>query len=84
MAALTDATFAWVDNAFFGIVSKQQQIEEFRSSGMTSMRDFINLSLERQVLGITIMLTVVGLLMGTIGAICAAERRHGRPQTCRA
>ena len=82
MAALTNAAFAWVDTAFFGVISKQQQqIEQFRSSGMTSMRDFINLSLERQVVSITILLTVVGLLMGTIGAICAAERRQDRPQT---
>jgi len=84
-AALTNATFAWVDTAFLGIVSKQpQKIEEFRNSGMTSMRDFINLSLERQVLGITILLTVLGLLFGTIGAIGAAERRQERARISRA
>ena len=83
MTALVSATFAWVDNAFFGVVSKQQ-IEGFRSSGMTSIHAFIDLALERQILGSTIMLTVIGVLMGTIGAICAAERRQDRPQTNRA
>lgn len=85
MAALTNAAYAVVDNVFLGIVSKQpENIEEFRTSGMTSMRDFINLSLDRQVLGITVLLTVTGLLMGTIGAICAAERRHSGPTASRA
>jgi hypothetical protein len=83
MAALVSATFAWVDKAFFGVVS-EEQIQGFRSSGMTSLRDFINLSLEHQVLGSAIMLTVIGVLMGTIGAICAAERRQDHPQTGRA
>ena len=83
MAVLVSATFAWVDNAFSGVVSKQQ-IEGFRSSGMTSIHAFIDLALERQILGSTIMLTVIGVLMGTIGAICAAERRQDRPQTNRA
>jgi hypothetical protein len=54
MAALTNATLAWVDTGF---------------------------SAERQTPGIAIMLTVVGLLMGTIGAVCAAERRRERTQT---
>jgi hypothetical protein len=85
MAALINATFAWVDNAYLGIVSKQQQkIEDFRSSGMTSMREFINLSLERQVVGITVLLTVIGVLLGTMGAIGAAERRQERARASRA
>ena len=45
---------------------------------MTSMRDFINVSLEWQVLGITIMLGVMGSLLGTMGAIGGAELRENR------
>ena len=84
MVVLTEATYAMVDNVFLGIVSRQpEEIEGFRNSGMTSVRDFINLSLEHQVPGITVLLTVMRLLMGTIGAICAAEQRHSRPRTGR-
>ncbi len=45
---------------------------------MTSMQDFLNLSLERQVVGITIELVLMGLVLGMIGAYGAAERREAR------
>ena len=38
----------------------------------------------KQVLGVTLLLTVIGLMMGTIGAICAAEQRRNRPKIGRA
>lgn len=79
MAALVTGTFAWVDNSFFGTVSRQpQKIAGFRSSGMTSMRSFVNLSLEHQVVGFTVLLTVLGVVLGTIGAISVAGRRPDR------
>jgi hypothetical protein len=77
-AALTNATFTWVDNTYLGIVSKQQELtEEFRSSGMTSMRAFIDLSLQHQVVGITIEFTVLGLLFGTMGAFALSRSSRG-------
>ncbi len=45
---------------------------------MPSMQDFLNLSLERQVVGITIELVLMGLVLGMIGAYGAAERREAR------
>jgi hypothetical protein len=82
MAVLVNATFAAVYNAFPAIVGKQsQKLADFRGSGMTSMRDFLNLSLERQVLGIAIILIVLGLFFGMLGACGAAERRQARRQS---
>ena len=81
MAVLINATFATVYNAFPAIVGTQpQKLADFRSSGMTSMRDFLNLSLERQVLGIAIILIVLGLFFGMLGA-CGAAGRQGRRQS---
>ena len=85
MAVLVNAAFAAVDNAFPSIVGKQpQKLADFRASGMTSMRDFLNLSLERQILGITIILIVMGLFFGMLGACNAAERRQARYDSNRA
>ena len=82
MAALVTGTFAWVDTSFFGTVSRQpQKIAGFHSSGMTSMRSFVNVSLEHQVVGITILLTALGVVLGTIGAISITGRRLDRLRT---
>jgi hypothetical protein len=43
---------------------------------MTSMQDFLNLSLERQVVGVTIELVLMGLVLGMMGAHGATERRQ--------
>jgi hypothetical protein len=65
MAVLFTATYSVIDNAYFGIVSRDpENIAAFRASGMTSMRNFINLSLERQALTATILFVVIGVLMG--------------------
>ena len=77
MAVLFSATYAVIDNAYLGIVSRDpEQIAAFRASGMTSMRDFINVSLEHQVIVGFVVCIVIGVLMGMIGAVCAAERRQ--------
>lgn len=82
MAVLVNATFAAVYNAFPAIVGTQpQKLADFRGSGMTSMRDFLNLSLEHQVLGMTVILIVLSLFFGMLGACGAAERRQGRRQS---
>ena len=77
MAVLFNATYAVIDNAYLGIVSRDPEtITEFRASGMTSMRDFINVSLEHQVIVGFVVCVVIGVLMGMVGAVCAAERRQ--------
>ena len=77
MAVLFSATYAVIDNAYLGIVSRDpEQIAAFRASGMTSMRDFINVSLEHQVIVGFVVCVVIGVLMGMVGAVCAAERRQ--------
>ena len=77
MGMLLTATFAVIDNAYYGIVSRDpEKIAAFRASGMTSMRHFLTVSLEHQVLPATIIFTVVCVLMGMVGAVCAAERRQ--------
>lgn len=81
MAALVTAAFAAVDNAFPAIIGRQpQKLADFRSSGMTSMRDFLNVSLEHQALGITVLFIVLGLFFGMLGACGAAERRQASRQ----
>src|SRR5262249_40767456 len=75
MAVLFNATYAVIDNAYLGIVSRDPEtIAEFRASGMTSMRDFINVSLEHQIIVGFVVCVVIGVLMGMVGAVCAAER----------
>ena len=77
MAVLFSATYAVIDNAYLGIVSRDpEQIAAFRASGMTSMRDFINVSLEHQVIVGFVVCIVIGVLMGMVGAVCGAERRQ--------
>ena len=77
MAVLFSATYAVIDNAYLGIVSRDpENIAAFRASGMTSMRDFINVSLEHQVIVGFVVCIVIGVLMGMVGAVCAAERQQ--------
>jgi len=43
LALLGMATFAWLDNAFFSVISQQQEkIDSFRESGMNSMHAYLN------------------------------------------
>jgi hypothetical protein len=77
MAVLVSAAFAAVDKAFPAIVGAQpQKAAGFRASGMASMRDYLNLSLQHQVAGLTMVLIVMGLFFGMLGACGAAERRQ--------
>ena len=88
LAVLGMATFAAIDNAFLSIVSHQPgKIDGFRASGMTSMRAYINSSLEATAPGVAIVLAIAGAIFGAIGAALAEEatsawsrlRRHPRP-----
>jgi len=44
------------------------------------MQDFLNLSLERQVVGITIELVLMGLVLGMIGACGRTARGTPSPR----
>lgn len=68
------ATFAVIDNAFLSTVSHQQgKIDGFRGSGMTSMRAYINASLEATAPGVAIILTIAGAFFAPIGAALAQD-----------
>lgn len=74
IAGLFLATLAVTDSAFPALVGQQQQhIAGFHGSGMSSMRDYLIASLERTILGITIEGTVLGAVMGFIGAAAAGS-----------
>ena len=73
IAVLGMATFAVIDNAFLPIVMQQTaKIDGFRASGLTSMRVYINGSLEATAPGLAIFLAVLGAILGSLGA--AADR----------
>jgi hypothetical protein len=69
LAVLGMATFAIIDNAFLSIVMQQQdKIDGFRSSGMASMRAYINRDLEATAPGVAIVGTIAGAIFAPIGA----------------
>jgi len=77
LAVLFMATSAWLDNAFFSVISQQQeQIDNFRASGMTPMRDYLNASLESTAPGVTLMLAFAGAFFASIGAALSAVVRR--------
>jgi hypothetical protein len=68
------ATFAVLDNAFFSVISHQQeQIGNFRASSMASMHAYFNSQLESTALGVTIVGAVAGALFAPIGAALSAD-----------
>lgn len=84
IAVLAMATFAVIDNAFLSIVGHQQgNIDGFRASHLSSMRVYINHSLETAAPGVTILLAVGGAILGPLGAmadrqiVIARARRSG-------
>jgi hypothetical protein len=82
IAGLVMATYAAIDNAFPAIVIRQpEKMTGFRASGMTSARDFLNLTLERQIQGVAIIGIVMGLFFGMLGAMAADEWRQARRQS---
>jgi hypothetical protein len=89
LAVLAMATFAVIDNAFLSIVSNQPAwIDGFRASHLTSMRAYVNNSLEATAPGMAILLALGGAALGPLGAtadrmiVVARERRSGilRPE----
>jgi hypothetical protein len=70
LGVLTMATYAAIDNAFLSVVSQQQQtLAGFRASGLTSMRAYVNGSLEATAPGLTLMLALAGAVLAPLGAI---------------
>lgn len=77
IAVLGMATFAVIDNVFLSVVSHQQaKIDGFRASGMTSMRAYVNASLEATAPGVAIVLALGGALLGALGALGASIERE--------
>jgi hypothetical protein len=83
LAVLGMATFAWLDTAFFSVISQQQEkIDGFRESGMTSMHAYLTSTLESATPGVTILLALAGAVFAPIGAalsVTAAQARPRRP-----
>lgn len=79
LAVLQMATFAWLDHAFFSVVSQQQEkIDGFRESGMTSMRAYLNASAWSAALGVTLSLAIEGAVFAPIGAALSAHAAEAR------
>lgn len=69
LGALEMATFAWLDNAFFSVISQQpEKIDSFRESGMTSMHAYLNASVDSSVTGVILSLAIMGAVFASIGA----------------
>src|SRR5262245_23432968 len=78
MVAMIMLTFVIIDNGFLDIVSQQiDKINTFRAqTTYTNMRDFINDGLLR---GLVIVLPVVAIVGGFLGAFASLVRRRFTP-----
>jgi hypothetical protein len=73
-AVLAMGTFAVIDNVFLAIVSHQQdKIDGLHASGLTSMRAYINASLEATAPGVSLILAFGGAFLAYLGASAARE-----------
>lgn len=85
LGVLTMAAFAAIDNAFLSVVSQRQEtLAAFRASGLTSMRAYLNGSLEAAAPGLTLMLALAGAALAPLGAVAdrlilARARRRCQP-----
>jgi hypothetical protein len=74
IAVLAMGTFAVIDNVFLAIVSHQQdKIDGLHASGLTSMRAYINASLEATAPGVSLILASGGAFLAYLGASAARE-----------
>jgi hypothetical protein len=72
LAILAVTTIAVMDNAFLSVISQQpDNIEKFRASGMTSMRAYLNSSLESATPVVVIILAIAGAISGPLGSVLA-------------
>ena len=79
LGVLEMATFTWLDNAFFSVISQQQEkIDSFRESGMTSMRAYLNASVWSSALGVTLSLAIEGAVFAPIGAALSVHAAEAR------
>ena len=80
LALLGMATFAWLDNAFFSVISQQQEkIDSFWESGMNSMHAYLNSSLRSTTPGVTVLLAAAGALFAPLGAALSATAAEAWP-----
>ena len=74
IAVLAMGTFAVMNNVFLSIVSHQQEkIDGLHASGLTSMRAYINASLEATAPGMSLVLAFGGAFLAYLGASAARE-----------
>jgi hypothetical protein len=80
LAILAVTTIAVLDNAFFSVISQQpDNIENFRASGMTSMRAYLNSNLESATPVVIIVAATAGAVFGPLGPVLArvlTSHRH--------
>lgn len=77
IAVIGMATFAVIDNAFLSVISHQQaKLDGFRASGMTSMRDYVNASLQTTAPGVTLLLAAAGAFLASLGSAFSAPARR--------
>ncbi|MEV8636476.1 hypothetical protein AB0395_33000 [Streptosporangium sp. NPDC051023] len=70
-------TFLAIDNLFFGLVSQQHdKVVAFASSGWSSMRSYMNVSLLTGAAVLLPVLTVVGGVLGFLGGRVASRGRE--------
>jgi hypothetical protein len=76
LAALGMGTFTAIDNVFLSVVSHQPgKMAGFQASGLSSVRTYINDSLEATAPGVALVLSVLGACLGYLGA--QADRAMG-------
>jgi hypothetical protein len=79
IGALTIGTYAVVDNLYLSTISLQQaKIDGLAGSGMTSMREYVNVSLAYGLVVLTGALGVLGAGLGLAGGALAKAMRRTR------
>ena len=82
IGALTAATFAVVDNAWFEVVSRQQtKVAGFAESRAAARREHINDTLIGASVFLTVGLAAFGAVMSLLGGMVAAGRPRANPQS---
>jgi hypothetical protein len=74
IAVIGMSAFAVIDNAFLSVVSHQQaKLAGFHASGMTSMRAYVNASLEAAAPGTALLLAGAGAFLASLGSAVSAH-----------
>jgi hypothetical protein len=74
LGVLEMATWAWLDNVFFSVISQQpENVQGFRESGMTSMHAYLSASIGSTALGYILVLAIMGAIFAHVGAALLAQ-----------